>query len=350
MTAPHFGLGLAGGFDVAAVATLTRRIEAAGYEDVWIPDERFQRDVYPLLTVAAANSESLVLGTCVTDPYLRHPMVTAAAAATVDEVSKGRVRVGLGAGWSGFTALGIDRRRPAVAIREAVTVMRRAWAGEEVTLEGQVIHCEGALLDFPARARLPIYIAGRGPRILEVAGEIGDGVIIGTFAAKRGLTAALGCVERGLARAGRTRADTDVVSWLYVSIADDPEDALLAVRRAVAVALWGSRPILDQIGISIPARLRDVLDRNTYRLDSAAVELAASLIPLELADELAVAGTSDQVRERLSGIFGMGIDGAAVWLHPPAETSYEDALDGLSEVVAQLRRPATVQEGSPERA
>lgn len=344
MIRPHFGVGLAGGFDVRAVARLTRRIESLGYEDVWIPDERFQRDVYPLLTVAALSSSSLLLGSCVTDPYLRHPMVTAAAAATVDEVSGGRTRVGLGAGLSGFTPLGIQRQRPAVAIREAATVMRQAWSGGAVTFHGEVVRCDGAMLGFPCRPRIPIYIAGRGPRVLQVAGEAGDGVIIGTFASARGLAAALGHVEHGLARSGRHRAEVDVVSWLYVSISDDPEEGLLAVRRAVAVALWGSRPILDQIGITIPAQLREVIDRGIYQLDSSSVDLAASLVPLELTDELAVAGSPNEVCKRLLGLFGMGIDGVGIWLHPPGNAGYDDTLDRLTDVVTQVRRALPAEE------
>ena len=120
------------------------------------------------LADVAERATRMALGPCVTDPYSRHPALTAAAIGTVDELADGRAILGIGAGASGFSAMGMTREGPATAIREAIALIRRLLAGERVTQEGQIVRAlRVSQLDFPARASIPVYIAGRGPRILD---------------------------------------------------------------------------------------------------------------------------------------------------------------------------------------
>jgi Luciferase-like monooxygenase len=113
--------------------------EAVGYDDLWLADERFFRDVYVSLTVAATQTHRIRLGPCVTDPYSRHPALTAMAIASLAEAYPGRVALGIGAGISGFAELGIARIKPARAIREAVEVIRLLLAGDVADSDGEVI-------------------------------------------------------------------------------------------------------------------------------------------------------------------------------------------------------------------
>src|SRR2546425_9897016 len=110
--------------------------EAPGYDDFWLADGRFFREVYACLTFCALRTRRMRLGPCVTDPFSRHPALTAMAIATLDEISGGRAVLGLGAGVSGFRELGIDAARSAVAIREAVELIRRLLAGQSGTGKG----------------------------------------------------------------------------------------------------------------------------------------------------------------------------------------------------------------------
>src|SRR5579864_4916654 len=109
---------------VAELVDRSRLAEASGYDAVWVADERFYREVYSTLAVLAQNTRRVQLGTCVTDPFARHPALTAMAIATLDEISGQRAILGIGAGISGFPELGIVRRKPAAAIREMVEVVR----------------------------------------------------------------------------------------------------------------------------------------------------------------------------------------------------------------------------------
>jgi 5,10-methylenetetrahydromethanopterin reductase len=110
---------------VAQFVARARLAEANGYSAVWVADERFYREVYSCLGQIAANTAKVLVGPCVTDPFARHPALTAMAIATLDEISGRRAILGIGAGISGFAELGIDRRKPARAIHRAERVFRR---------------------------------------------------------------------------------------------------------------------------------------------------------------------------------------------------------------------------------
>jgi len=196
-----------------------RQLEEWGYDHIWCPDERFERSPYAVLTLAARATERARLGISVTNPYTRHPLITGAAVATVNEASGGRAVLGLGAGASSlFERQGIKRPSPPVtAIREAVELLRPFMRGERVDFGGRTYSFRGADIDFESRP-VPIYIAARGPRLLRLAGEVADGVIIGSLTSREGLEYALENVMQGLERSNRDLSEFDVVLWAYTSI------------------------------------------------------------------------------------------------------------------------------------
>src|SRR5205085_11735121 len=122
-----------------ALAERARLAEAAGYSAVWLADERFYREVYSCLAVVATSTSRVMLGPCVTDPFARHPALTAMAIATLDEISGGRAILGIGAGISGFAELGLERKKPPRAMREAIELIRALLRGDEVDFNGEVI-------------------------------------------------------------------------------------------------------------------------------------------------------------------------------------------------------------------
>src|SRR5262250_2473821 len=119
----QMGLLILGDASVQTMVERARLAEAVGYGTVWLADERFYREVYSCLTHFAAPTSKVLLGPCVTDPFSRHPALTAMAIATLDEISGQQAILGVGAGISGFTELGINRRKPARAIHEMIEVI-----------------------------------------------------------------------------------------------------------------------------------------------------------------------------------------------------------------------------------
>ena len=315
-------------------------VERLGFDRYWLPDERLTRNVYSGLTVTALHTKQIQLGVAVTNPYTRNVAVTAAAAATVDELSGQRLTLGFGAG-GGLGHYGIDRSRPAVAVREAVEVTRALWRGDTVTFDGAHVRMREARLDFEAPRQIPIYIAARGPKLLELAGEIADGAIIGGFASRKGIEHAKSAIGRGLGRAGRSWRDIGLVSWLYTCVADNATAARRAVARLVTTSLVTSRPILETIGVQVPAALRDCLDASGWSVSAETIDECSRHLSDEILDAFSVAGTAEDCRSKLVEVARQGVDEMAMVALPVEGQSPEDlarqiAEDVLPEVRAEL--------------
>ena len=164
---------------VEAVVSAALAAEELGCSRVWVPDEGLAaRECWVTLGVVAAATSSVEVGTGITNAYTRHPGMTAAAVATLDEASGGRAALGIGAGGAlTLTALDIERRAPITAMRELVTASRALWSGETVDGDGVAGGFRRARLDF-GRPDIPIWVAGRGPRVMRLAGELADGFIL----------------------------------------------------------------------------------------------------------------------------------------------------------------------------
>ncbi len=161
---------------VAEIADLAVLAEELGAARCWVYDEGLvTRDVYVTLTAIAARTQRIPLGPGITNPFVRHPGATAAAIASLDEFSGGRAFVGIGAG-GGLTLdpLGIERIRPVTAVSEMVTCLRRLFAGERVDHAGHAFSFRKAKLDY-ARPGIDIILAGRGPRMTALGGQLADG-------------------------------------------------------------------------------------------------------------------------------------------------------------------------------
>jgi len=310
---------------------------------LWVADERFRRDVFVSMGALAAATKRLRLATAVTDPFIRHPALTGAAIATVADVAPGRAVLGLGAGASGFGALGVRRDRPATALREMIVFLRQFWgAREPFTFSGDTVNFHDARLGFtvpgPGQAAIPIYLAGRGPKILELAGELADGVLVATFLDGPLLAASLERVKVGEARRDPGLALLRRISWAYVSIDDDRAAAREAVRRGIAVAIWGSRPIIEELGVALPPALRQLMDERAYSIEPETIGLAAALIPDELIDACSIAGPPDECAERLHRLSGHGFQEAACWLFETPAIPQGRMVERLAnEVVPRLR-------------
>lgn len=246
----------------APMARMLERVklaEASGYDTVWLADERFYREVYSCLTYFAQNTTRVKMGPCVTDPYARHPALTAMAIATLDEISNQRAVLAMGAGISGFAELGVERKKPARAIREAIELIRLLLRGETVTYKGEVIQFnEGKLSFAPVRPEIPVYVASNGPLGQKMAGAVADGAIMeacGNVDEVRALRAVL---DEGAKQAGRDPKSVKLAARLNTCIAPDGQAARDALRPTVARLLGAGRMkflTAEQQGLSLPPEL-----------------------------------------------------------------------------------------------
>lgn len=284
---------------VAELIRSARRAEAAGFGSLWIADEKFYRDPWVVLTAIAGATSSARLGTGVTEPYARHPALIAAAMATLAELAPDReLVIGLGAGGPGFPPMGVVRRRPTTAIAEAVTILRGLLAGERVEFEGEVVSFRGGSLNFESRP-LPIYVAARAEGMLATAGAVADGVILGPYASRDALEYAIGVADSSSAK--REGPRPRMVARVDVCIAPTREAAREAVRTMVALPVWVSYPNLgyvDALGIRLPEELLALISRREY----GDIPRAGQMLPPEMIDHYAIAGTEEDVAERLREI------------------------------------------------
>jgi 5,10-methylenetetrahydromethanopterin reductase len=222
------------------VAGAARAAEAAGFDTIWTLDSPLLAgqllDPYVALAACAETTSRARLGVAVTNPITRHPLVTACSILSLDDLSSGRAVLGIGSGDSAMRTLGLD---PADArgthgtrrdqLRETVQLLNAIGAGEAVRLGATTFQ-----LRRPAR-RIPVYVSATGPRMLELAGEIADGVIIQVGIYRPCVEQALGHIRAGAAKAGRDPDDIDIVCSTFTSIADDRS---LAIDRARPLAAW----------------------------------------------------------------------------------------------------------------
>jgi 5,10-methylenetetrahydromethanopterin reductase len=290
---------------------LAARAEALGYDDFWLADERFFREVYALLALAAARTTRIRLGPCVTDPFSRHPALTAMAIATLDEISGGRAVLGIGAGVSGFRELGIDAARSAVAIREAVELIRRLLAGQSVTVKGQQVSFDGGRLDFaPRRAAIPIYVASQREAGCRVAGRVADGAIMQGSLAEPLLRFFRTTVAEGARRAGRDPAQVELVARLNVCVSDDVRAARDAMRPTVVRSLVAQRPdffTFRTAGLELPEPLRAQVLALPYTHDAAPLMKVAPLVPDAFVDAVTLAGSAAEVATGVARLARSGI-------------------------------------------
>ncbi len=301
-----FDVGLLNNEPVADVVRQARLAEALGFDTVWITDSHLVcRELWVTLTACALGTSRVRLGPGVTVPHTRHATVTASAVATLAELAPGRVVLGVGTGGSSAETMGLSVARAARigALEALVGTVRRLLAAGRVRLDTGV---EARLGWLAAPATVPIYVAGSGPRMLEAAGRLGDGVIMYTGTDPAVLRAGLERVARGAAAGRRTLGDLEVLLWTPAAVDHDRDRARDHVRGRVASALRHPLPVaLPPEDEAAVRRVREAYD--PYQHATAAAGHRA-LVPDRLVDMFALAGTPAEVREqvrRLAAVPGL---------------------------------------------
>jgi 5,10-methylenetetrahydromethanopterin reductase len=295
--------------DLAALAEAT---EAFGYDALWLADERFHFDPYAALTYCATRTTRIGLGVCVTDPYSRHPALTAMAIGALDHLSDGRALLGVGAGGSGFAEMGVARPKPARAMAEAIDLIRALLRGERATQHGEVVGFEDGKLDFkPRRPDVPVYVASQNALGLRVAGQVADGAIMQGCVNEPMLRFFADEVAAGRQRAGRPVEAVERVARIDVAIADDRRAALDAVRPNVAVTLLFQKPTFAsfaQAGLEIPEELLNLIANVPPTRDPGVTRPIAEHIPDEWVEAFIIAGDPERVAEQVTDVLRHDID------------------------------------------
>ncbi len=300
-----FGFTLKPDHSVERCIALTRQAEAAGFTYGWLFDSHVAfREPYPLLTLMAVNTSTMRLGTCVTNPATREPSVTASALATLDEISGGRMDLGIGRGDSSVRAVG---RAPTTmkTLEQAVTVIRDLVEGRTTSDESGARN-----LSWTGRWKLPVWIAGYGPMVLAMTGRIADGVIL-QLADPDLVRWMVGLVRESAAEAGRDPASIKVqaAAPAHVGRLEDSRGRVRWFPAAVGghvVDLVNRIPV-DQLPASLTGYLRGRPEGEQDTGDEFGAAGAAS-VPDELVDRFAIAGPAEAHVRRLVELRDAGVD------------------------------------------
>ncbi len=297
----------------ARSVALTRQAEAASFSYGWVFDSHvLWQEPYPLLTLMAASTERMRLGTCVTNPAVRDVTVTASALATLNLISGGRMDLGIGRGDSSRRVLG---KKP-TTLENLETATRKIQAlatGAEVEHEGAPVRLAWAN---PAY-NLPVWVAAYGPKALHLTGRIADGVIL-QFADPDLIRWCLTFVHEGARAAGRDPAAIKVMAAAPVWVADDLALARDRVRWFPALV---SNHVVDLLSRYDPAELPPALtayveNRGTYdyRQHAEVGSSNAAFVSDEVVDRFCIVGPLEEHRRRLEELAAVGVDQFNIYL------------------------------------
>lgn len=315
---------------------LARLSESLGYQQFWYTDVRFLRDCYVSLAAVAVNTDRILLGPGVADPYSRHPALTAAAIATLDELSNGRALLGLGIGGAGFSQIGLERRLPVAAMREAVEVIRGLLRGEQVTLEGKVIILRDGRLEFPTvRSQVPIYFATHGAQVTRLAGQVADGVLFANILVPAALNFYLETLKEGMVSAGRAADAVQVSLRFEVCIAEDHAAALNVMRRRMASRLIGQYPkweYLKQLGVTLPEAFTEVASRR----DKTLLNEAMAALPDEVLERTVLVGRAERVAEQVARVLRPEVGQITIRPHAVPDQRVDSVIRAFAQEVMPL--------------
>lgn len=277
--------------------------EKKGFDAVWQAESRLVRDAIVPMAAFAATTDRIKIGSGVINNWTRNPAVIAATFLTLDDLAPNRIMCGIGAWWDPLASkVGINREKPLTAMREVVTVVRRLLNRERVTFDGEFVHLDDVELDVVHGRKeprnVPIYIGATGPQMLELTGEIADGVVLNYLVSPTYNDKAMERLKAGLDKSGRTLDEFDRPQLVVCSLDEDREKALNNSRKLVTQYLGQQPHIMKASGVS-----QDLLDEIHEVLDWPAtdeeIEEAMHLVPDDVVQMITASGTPDECRAKV---------------------------------------------------
>jgi probable F420-dependent oxidoreductase len=292
---------------------LTRQAEGAGFTYGWVFDSHILwLDPYPLLTLMVQNTSTMRFGTCVTNPATRDPSVTASTLATLNLISGGRMDLGIGRGDSARRVLG-KKPTTLATLEQAVRIIRDLAEGREADYDGEPIRMPWV----PEGAKLPVWIAGYGPKALNLTGRVADGVIL-QFADPDLIKWCIGFVHEGARQAGRDPKEIKIMAAAPVWVSDDLETCREHVRWFPALVSNHVVDLISRYGTDQlpPALTQYVRDRQGYNYQHHA-EVGSDnsqFVPDEIVDRFCIVGPVEEHLRRLRELAEIGVDQFNIYL------------------------------------
>ena len=277
--------------------------EQAGFEAVWQAESRLVREATVPMAAYAAVTDRIAIGSGVVNTWTRNVGLLAATFSTLDDLAPGRVKLGVGAWWDPLAAkVGIHRHHMLTCMRETVETVRRLLAMERVTFHGEFVHLDDVEIDIVHGDRspknVPIFIGATAMKMMELSGEIGDGVVLNYLVGPAYNREAMEHLAIGAARVGRTLDDVDRPQLVVCSLDPDRSLALDRARELVTQYLGQQPHIMKASGVA-PELLEEIGAKLTWPASEAEIQEAMHLVPDDVVQLITASGTVDECRAKV---------------------------------------------------
>jgi 5,10-methylenetetrahydromethanopterin reductase len=282
---------------------LAQYAEDHGFEAVWQAESRLVRDAIVPMAAFAAVTDHIKVASGVINNWTRNIGLLAATFLTLDDLAPDRVICGIGAWWDPLaTKVGIDRRKPLLAMRETIEVLRRLLNMETVTFHGEFHTVDGITLDVvhgrKTPRNVPIYIGATGMKMMELAGEIADGVCLNYLVHPKYNLEAMDALETGAKKAGRTLADIDRPQLVICSVDTDRAKALDMARKMMTQYLGQQPHLMKASGVS-QELLDEIHQVLTWPATEEQIEAAMHLVPDDVVQMCTASGSPEEVKAKV---------------------------------------------------
>jgi len=281
-----------------------RYAEERGFEAVWQAESRLVRDAIVPMAAYAAVTKKLKVGSGVINNWTRNIGLLAATFLTLDDLAPDRIICGIGAWWDPLARnVGIERRKPLTAMRETVEVLRRLLNMERVTYHGEFHHVDGIELDVVHGRReprnVPIMIGATGDKMMELTGEIADGVVLNYCVPPKYNDRALELLDKGVRKSGRTLDDIDRPQLVVCSVDHDHDRAIDTTRELLTQYLAQQPHIAKASGVSenVVEEIQSILG---WPATHEQIQRAKHLVPEELIHDITASGTPEEARAKVN--------------------------------------------------
>ena len=280
-----------------------RYAEEKGFDAVWQAESRLVRDAIVPMAAYAAVTERIKVGSGVINNWTRNIGLLAATFLTLDDLAPDRVICGIGAWWDPLAKnVGIDRKKPLTAMRETVEVLRRLLDMERVTFHGEFHHVDGIELDVVHGRKeprnVPIYIGATGPKMMELTGEIADGVVLNYCVPPSYNEQAMERLEAGAKKSGRSIDELDRPQLVVCSV-DEDEDKALDTSRELLTQYLAQQPHIakaSEVDQSVVDGIQAILG---WPATHEQIQQAKHLVPDDLVTRITASGTPEQARAKV---------------------------------------------------
>jgi 5,10-methylenetetrahydromethanopterin reductase len=299
------GLCFDGFYSIHEMIELAQLADEIGMESIWMSDHLCFRDSLTTSMALLTSTGHIKVAPAPMSPYTRQPIISAMSIATLEEFAPGRVIASPGTGnAAALKEAGIESPRPLKTMREYVEILRRLLSGETVNFQGEVLQVNGAKMGFVPSRPIKMYLTAVRPRMLQLGGEIGDGVLLSAGCAPGYIAQCVTEIKKGAEKAGKSLADRDVAGFVTASVSENPSEALEANKMFLAyifrnahhaenIRLGGGK--VDQEELAVAVGKRDW-------------EAAKKFISDDIVHAHSIAGTAAECRKQLESFVRGGLN------------------------------------------